>query len=107
MKLYNSKVKIQESSLVAKSKCTTKEFGGEHALTKVCKVRTWISLIPLNRALKVEIVINVFEVQLYITSSFDIKIPKEVTLGEGMKRWKSLGTKRIAMFTRVYTNNWG
>jgi hypothetical protein len=24
-----------------------------------------------------------------------------------MKRWKSLGTKRIAMFTRVYTNNWG
>jgi hypothetical protein len=53
----------------------------------------------------VEIVINVFEVQLYITSSFDIKIPKEVTLGEGMKRWKSLGTKRIAMFTRVYTNN--
>jgi len=50
-------------------------------------------------------VINVFTIQLYRTSSFDIKIPKEVTLGEGMKRWKSLGTRRIAMLTRVYTNN--
>jgi len=52
MKLYNSNVKIQESSLVAKSKCTTKEFGGKHALTKVCKVRTWISLIPLELCIK-------------------------------------------------------
>ncbi len=52
MKLYNSKMKIQESSLVAKSKCITKEFGGKHALTKVCKVRTWISLIPLESCIK-------------------------------------------------------
>jgi hypothetical protein len=37
---------------VAKSKCITKEFGGKHALTKVCKVRTWISLIPLESCIK-------------------------------------------------------